>query len=141
MKTKLIFAILFLLFNTIILSGRNLNSVNAGNDTLSTVSTTVILPEVDEETYINDIPFDTKAIALKSLTLNPEKLQADAYMNDIPFDTEKITESDYYKALSIRPEEESYVDDIPFNTSDIVQNYMLNESRLAVQPDNTKCSE
>lgn len=173
MKTKLIFAILFLLFNTIILSGRNIISVYAGNDTLSTVSTLAILPEVDEETsvndipfdtkaitlksltpdvektlievdeenYINDIPFDTKAIALKSLSLNPEKLQADAYMNDIPFDIEKITESSFYKALSVQPEEESYIDDIPFSTSNIVEDYMLNGNRLVSQPDNSKCGE
>ena len=48
---------------------------------------------MEEEEYINDIPFDTEAIAKKAL--NKEQfiemvLEEEEYINDIPFNTAKI---------------------------------------------------
>ena len=46
------------------------------------------IPVIEDETYINDIPFDTKVI-FDSVMF---QLQDEAYVDDIPFDTEKIVE-------------------------------------------------
>lgn len=55
----------------------------------------------EEETYIDDIPFNTKTIA---------------------------AENSYKKAceLEFEPEEEAYIDDIPFDTYSITQLYVQN---------------
>lgn len=141
MKTKLSIAILILLLTTINLSGRSLNLSGVGNDTLAVVSLAASMPLAEEESYINDIPFDTKAIALKSMFFNLEKPDAEAYIDDIPYDTEKIAATYNYSASRVLLDEEEYIDDIPFNTSDVVEDYILNGFGIASTPTNGKCSE
>ena len=140
MKTKLTFAILFLLLNTLLFAGRNLSTTTTGNDTLH-IASTVRLPLPEEEAYINDIPFDTRAIALQSLFLNLEKPEEEAYINDIPFDTETIAALYNYNLKDIFPEEEAYIDDIPFNTSEIVKEYLINENGFASTPEMENCND
>ncbi|MBZ0242249.1 MAG: hypothetical protein K8F24_03455 [Bacteroidales bacterium] len=92
-----------------------------------------------KESYIDDIPFDTKQIFdsiryQKAITASfiPEE---EPYIDDIPFDTEKIV-MQYYadSAMNIRFEmpEEQAINDIPFNTAYIVshQNSYLTNLKL-----------
>lgn len=105
----------------------------------------------EEETYIDDIPFNTEAIfedltLETSFTFEPEvyvddipfntfeiasgldsirsDFEDDAYIDDIPFDTQQLAATyNYYASLdeSFDFEEEDYVDDIPFNTELIAE--------------------
>lgn len=134
MKTKLTFAIFFLLLNSLLFAGRDLTSSTSGNDTL-VVTNTVNLPLPEEETYINDIPFDTKAIALKSLFANLAKPEEEAYINDIPFDTETIVAVYNFNLQNVFPEDEAYIDDIPFNTSEVAREYLIQENGFASSPE------
>ncbi len=140
MKTKLTFAILFLLLNTIILVGRNTDASYSGKDTLA-VSTAMTLPIPEEESYINDIPFSTEVVALKSLFLNLEKPEEETYINDIPFNTAEVSAVFTYSLLNIYPEEEAYVDDIPFNTASVVEEYLANGSIMASERIETNCNK
>lgn len=80
-----------------------------------------------EETYINDIPFDTGEILAEA---NYQKamqttfsLEDENYIDDIPFDTKAIACSACCKLaaeIHFPLEEEAYVNDIPFNTALIV---------------------
>jgi len=45
---------------------------------------------MEEEGYIDDIPFDTKQIVDYSL---PFKMEEEGYIDDIPFDTKQIVDS------------------------------------------------
>lgn len=141
MKTRLSLLITFLLLSTVILTGRNLTSSTTGNDTLAVKLLAVSLPLAEEESYVDDIPFDTKAVALKSLFFNLEKPDAEAYIDDIPFDTEKIAATYNYSASNLLPEEEEYIDDIPFNTADVVEDYILNGCGIAATTAKVKCAE
>ncbi len=73
-----------------------------------------------EESYVNDIPFDTHQIFCEYLineTLNV-KLPDEAVVDDIPFNTSEIAAcamGQYLDAILVLPAEE-YVDDIPFDT-------------------------
>lgn len=82
---------------------------------------------LQNEQYIDDIPFDTKAI-FDSLQNNNNhyfliSIQEEAYIADIPFDTKKVVAQ--YRcdsAMKVNfelPEEES-INDIPFNTLYII---------------------
>ncbi len=79
--------------------------------------------QMKEEVYIDDIPFDTQAIAKnhlqeKASTIEFELAKED-YIDDIPFNTSEVY-SDYMaeKAMAVVFEmpEECYINDIPFNT-------------------------
>ena len=79
-----------------------------------------------EESFVNDIPFNTFAIynsVMESRNKLSLRLPEEAMVNDIPFDTKKIfnqTMSKIYQFQKLK--EESLVDDIPFNTADVVKN-------------------
>jgi len=55
--------------------------------TTETTETTTKLFTIQEEEYIDDIPFDTEKIA------NVFTIQEEGYIDDIPFDTEKIVDT------------------------------------------------
>jgi hypothetical protein len=88
-----------------------------------------IMAEINfnEESYIDDIPFNTEAIYSEVVierNIIDYELNEEAYINDIPFSTETIAENKLYE-LAIKEEftfdEETYIDDIPFNTEEICQ--------------------
>ena len=76
-----------------------------------------------EETFINDIPFDTKTVVTELLAdkaLEAFRFEQEEYVNDIPFDTEAIASIVTEKGNAMPDfEEEPYIDDIPFNTEKI----------------------
>jgi hypothetical protein len=88
---------------------------------------TYAVPAFEEEAYIDDIPFDTKAVADAHYgNTQPHAnidFEEEAYIDDIPFNTATVAaEYLYDKALNtaIDYEDEAYVDDIPFSTSMVV---------------------
>jgi hypothetical protein len=90
------------------------------------------LVSMQEEAYIDDIPFNTEAIARNyqfqqalADTLRPE---GEEYVNDIPFDTHKVLaayHSDSATSVRFEPVMESYIDDIPFRTDKIVDRFCV----------------
>jgi len=83
-------------------------------------------PKLIEETYINDIPFDTEIVA-ESYSMNEMEKDFDFSeefeIYDIPFNTACITADCRYEiaiAEEFEMEEETYINDIPFNTEEIV---------------------
>lgn len=129
MTTKTSLAIVLLFLATILPTGRNASANPTGNDTLTSNYTMMSLPAAEDEGYVDDIPFDTKVIALESLYLNMVEPEEESYINDIPFETEKI--ASLSQLLKIRPEVESYINDIPFNTSEIAKEFNYNCSKFA----------
>ena len=93
-----------------------------------------------DEEYINDIPFNTKAIfdsIQNDHDIDPAfTLRDEAYINDIPFDTEKIAAqylSDSAMKINFELPEEETINDIPFNTLYIMSNVLYREyDRLPV---------
>lgn len=80
-----------------------------------------------EESYINDIPFDTERI-VHQLTLPEVDFADEAYINDIPFNTECITADCMYENATqvvFNFEEENTINDVPFNTEEIASNLNL----------------
>ncbi len=87
---------------------------------------------LQNEQYIDDIPFNTKAI-FDSIQNDQNldsiiALQDEAYIADIPFDTEEVVAQ--YRcdsAMKVKfelPEEEA-INDIPFNTLYIMSNVLF----------------
>ena len=76
-----------------------------------------------EESYINDIPFDTKTVVneiLADKALEAFCFEYEEYVNDIPFDTESVAAITAEKSVTLPDfEEEQYINDIPFNTEKI----------------------
>ncbi len=92
-----------------------------------------------EEEYIDDIPFNTKAIfdSVQASRLTADFRPAEeAYIDDIPFDTRQIASRTLSeKALSVpfRMQEEPYINDIPFNTRVIASKHMYrNNTSMSV---------
>ena len=76
----------------------------------------------EEETYIDDIPFDTEWI-VNELMNAPIDFEDEAYIDDIPFSTGNLVANyNYSNATStiFIIEDENYVDDIPMNTQLVV---------------------
>jgi len=90
---------------------------------------------LEEEAYVDDIPFDTREVVLDLSTVLPEE----EYVDDIPFNTldvvlfsgivteeENSTDDSVYPSgkvfalQGIHLEEEAYIHDIPFNTLDVI---------------------
>lgn len=72
-----------------------------------------------EETYINDIPFNTECVTSDCLYQQAVsidfQLEDDNYIDDIPFDTECISSDCLYKKAMLEDfnlGEEAYIDDI-----------------------------
>jgi hypothetical protein len=88
---------------------------------------------IKEEQYIDDIPFNTEAIATKArfekaITIE-FKLEDETYIDDIPFKTDSLAEvilSTQAMSQNFKMTEENYVDDIPFNTSIIASEFSAN---------------
>lgn len=143
MKTKLNFAVILFIMISIIPTGRIVSATTTGKDTLALNTISVSLPVVEEEGYVDDIPFDTRAMALNSLFMNLMQPEDEAYVNDIPYDTEEVYA--YYKSssllLSFTPEEEAYIDDIPFDTAQIVEEYYTNLNNMATRTHSHECDD
>ena len=83
----------------------------------------------EEESYINDIPFNTECVTVEYLyeqAINEDyDFEEEAYIADIPFATECVTANcRYQKAINVifNFEDESYIDDIPFSTYAFLSN-------------------
>jgi len=101
---------------------------------LSIVSFTISAAQVDdhftlqEEAYIDDIPFNTAKIFdnMQQITENPEvaTLADEAYIDDIPFNTAKVV-ADYRCCVAMHVkyamQPEKSIDDIPFDTYKIAR--------------------
>ncbi len=76
---------------------------------------------MQDEKYIDDIPFNTKTI-FDSIQKDNDPaivMKEEAYINDIPFDTEQIVaqyRSDSAMQVNYELPEEETINDIPFNT-------------------------
>jgi hypothetical protein len=78
---------------------------------------------LSDEDYIDDIPFDTRSVALRS-GVPPFTLEEEGYIDDIPFDTKRIAcQALFGQMMDCR--EEAYVDDIPFSTEEIYREYLV----------------
>jgi len=92
--------------------------------------------ELEDEMYIDDIPFDTEMIVESYLESNDITLPLDMnfvledeeYIDDIPFNTELIAKAYLENSSSLSHDEivftldeEEYIDDIPFDTETIYQ--------------------
>jgi hypothetical protein len=76
-------------------------------------------PVITEESYINDIPFDTYEIAVESILEGEElQLQDEAYIDDIPFDTKAIADKCLLN-MKMKTLDESNINDLPFNTEKV----------------------
>jgi hypothetical protein len=84
-------------------------------------------PNVDD-TYIDDIPFDTEIVA-NNMLLGAYDFEDEAYIDDLPFDTKAVTD-DMANSMNDEDEftfgKETYIDDIPFLTESVVNNYEYN---------------
>lgn len=100
---------------------------------LFSINLSAALLNFEEESYINDIPFDTYEIyndIVDRADLMKFDFEEEAYISDIPFDTKCITvDCGYEKALQeeFSFEEESYIDDIPFDTECITAECIYNK--------------
>lgn len=84
------------------------------------------LPSVcylSEESYVDDIPFDTKSVVFHS-GISPFALPEEGYVDDIPFSTRSVVTGQDTDSLP-KLNEESYIDDIPFDTEKIYNEYLL----------------
>ena len=110
--------IIFLLFFGIFSTGFSSTSIPPHRYTLT------------EETYINDIPFNTRTIFcrfIKCKVMNL-KLQDEPAVDDIPFNTSEIS-SQILNPLPANKtilDDEAFIDDIPFDTSEIASNAIDN---------------
>ena len=92
--------------------------------------------DFEDESYINDIPFDTKEVyneIMNERNLTQFDFEDEAYIDDIPFDTQCVTAQCFYqKAIRIdfNFTEESYIDDIPFDTQ---QNVVQATHKAAIE--------
>jgi hypothetical protein len=85
---------------------------------------------LSDESYINDIPFNTGAIFcrfIKCKVMNM-KLQDEPAVDDIPFNTYEISAKILNPLPAVKTilDDEAYIDDIPFDTSVIAANAINN---------------
>ncbi len=100
--------------------------------------------QIEDEAYIDDIPFNTENV-LNDFDLNNNsvpsddlmKIEPEKYIDDIPFNTKEIfddhfDETSYNSIFQLK--DENYIDDIPFctkaliNTFEICKKYAFPES-------------
>lgn len=126
---------MFILCLTLFIQGKPINDIYSIQDLVET-----------EESYIDDIPFDTWEIAVESILDGDEvKLQEEPYVNDIPFDTRAVA-NEYLIRKMVETTGENNVNDIPFNTEKITNEYMtgaltreyLDEPNVDDFPESTK---
>lgn len=82
---------------------------------------------LEEEDYVDDIPFNTELIAYQALVSDMIETEIEDYVDDIPFNTKKIYYESLLNDLVLASEDERYVDDIPFCTREI---YCMNRPCL-----------
>ncbi|MCD4773492.1 MAG: hypothetical protein K8R41_08945 [Bacteroidales bacterium] len=78
--------------------------------------------KLEEEKYINDIPFDTEEVVsnFQNSLVTPEfRIEEEEYINDIPFNIEEI----YFDHLVLQYENENEINDIPFDTKEIAMKF------------------
>jgi len=81
--------------------------------------------QMQDEGYIDDIPFNTNKIASQTLYLhavNQKFEMEEEVIDDIPFDTYEIAKQEILRlslAKEFFLEDEGYIDDIPFDTEEI----------------------
>ena len=88
---------------------------------------TVFEPVIEEETIVDDIPFDTQWILIHEGMLPAFELEEEEYIDDIPFNTEEITRNVLLTRMEQDYSDEAGVDDIPFSTEAIALEYKLEE--------------
>ncbi len=89
--------------------------------------------QMQEEAYIDDIPFNTASIfdslQKASLSRSGLVLKEEAYIDDIPFNTALVV-ANYHCCEAMKQQfamqPEPYINDIPFNTSKIARQAMSN---------------
>jgi hypothetical protein len=75
---------------------------------------------IEEESYVDDIPFNTWKIAVDAIIEGDEvKLAEEAYVDDIPFDTRAIANKYLLRKIE-KASREPNVNDIPFNTEKVM---------------------
>lgn len=89
-------------------------------------------PQLEDENYINDIPFNTEEIASDILGVSniPPSvfiLDDEEYIDDIPFNTVEIVSNikNNFVSSDFSLEEERYITDIPFDTQEIYYNQFV----------------
>ena len=88
-----------------------------------TISTGQEMP-LEEEAYVDDIPFNTELIAYQSLVNDMISHDIESYVDDIPFNTKKIYYESLANNMAVASADEAYADDIPFCTHNI---YCMNK--------------
>lgn len=85
------------------------------------INTSAANLHLEEEAYIDDIPFDTEMIVSELLV--PEfNFEEESYINDIPFNTSTVCAICLYEeALKVdyKMVEEEFINDIPFETEKV----------------------
>jgi len=146
---SIILTIVFVLPFQVLADSDHDPSNNSGNSTNVFNSSNLVHFTLDDEKYIDDIPFNTELVSTQmyfgNSYLNPMEnnfqLNDETYVNDIPFDTERV----YWECrfnqncgavdfASVSMDEESYIDDIPFNTQKMfamsIPTYGMAETQL-----------
>ena len=90
--------------------------------TLSSLKATAF--SFKDESYIDDIPFDTRSV-MEEMTNDTTMfvLHDEKYIDDIPFDTEMVVmqqQAMESMQVTFEFEEEPYINDIPFETGEVV---------------------
>ncbi len=112
MKTSIITAVLIFSAALILANGRNVSPMPPDYRMV-----------LEDEAYVNDIPFDTWRIS--QVSYPPDLVLAEeGYVDDIPFNTAEIAGKALLKKV-IKQQEESSVNDIPFNTKKIYDEVLL----------------
>jgi len=113
MKTFLLTSIL-LAGLTVLSYGKPINNVYS-----------VVEPEMADEAYISDIPFNTWEIAVDAILSGDEAtLPEENYINDIPFNTREIA-CRYWLKHMLETTGEININDIPFSTERIYCEYFV----------------
>ena len=100
-------------------------------------SASVFASEINfkEESYINDIPFNTEEIVENIINENIVSLDFDeeTYVDDIPFNTSAIATDYLYKnavQVVFNFENEEEINDIPFNTHMVIHTDQTDNSAV-----------
>jgi hypothetical protein len=86
-------------------------------------------PTIEEEAYVDDIPFNTWDIASDIIHEGDEvKMEDEAYVDDIPFDTRAMACACLLRRM-LNADGEANVNDIPFSTEEILCEYLAAKMR------------
>lgn len=142
MRTIVTLTALLIFSSSVLLYGKNFNGEGLKKDSLAISTKSINRSILTEEEYIDDIPFDTKMIAVTSLFKNLNKPESESYINDIPFSTEENASYFIYAMHKILVEDEEYVNDIPFDTLDIAITYQGDSATdFAFELEKRKCDD